>query len=162
MDDFGAGYASLSYLRNLPFSKLKIDREFVTDVDLRRESRAICRALVGLGEGLGLKVLAEGAETAEEVTCLRSLGCELYQGFSSAAASAQDFASGAQSAALRRAGIALKAGNPAASFARRLIARFRPGAGGDEIAAARLCFDAARFAKAGRRFSSRRPEPHVG
>ncbi|MDP3854187.1 bifunctional diguanylate cyclase/phosphodiesterase [Phenylobacterium sp.] len=81
IDDFGAGYSSLSYLKNLPFSKLKIDREFVTKIDERRDSQAICRALVELSRGLDIQVLAEGAETREEVETLRSLGCFLIQGF---------------------------------------------------------------------------------
>ena len=81
IDDFGAGYSSLSYLKNLPFSKLKIDREFVTDVDRRRDSRAICAALVRLAEGLGISVLAEGVERYEEMQTLRSMGCRLFQGY---------------------------------------------------------------------------------
>jgi EAL domain-containing protein (putative c-di-GMP-specific phosphodiesterase class I)/GGDEF domain-containing protein len=81
IDDFGAGYSSLSYLKNLRFDKLKIDREFVTDIDTLRDSRAICKALVELGRGLGLTVLAEGVETAAEVEALRELGCALFQGF---------------------------------------------------------------------------------
>lgn len=81
IDDFGAGYSSLSYLKNLPFSKLKIDREFVTKIDERRDSQAICRALVELSRGLDIQVLAEGAETREEVETLRGLGCSLIQGF---------------------------------------------------------------------------------
>jgi EAL domain-containing protein (putative c-di-GMP-specific phosphodiesterase class I)/GGDEF domain-containing protein len=81
IDDFGSGYSSLSYLKNLPFDKLKIDREFVTDVDQRRDSRAICRALIELGRGLDLLVLAEGVETAAEVAVLQDLGCRVFQGF---------------------------------------------------------------------------------
>jgi EAL domain-containing protein (putative c-di-GMP-specific phosphodiesterase class I) len=81
IDDFGTGYASMSYLRKLPFDKLKIDREFVTDVHRTRDSQAICGALVELGNGLGLNVLAEGAETEDEVRFLRSRGCDLYQGY---------------------------------------------------------------------------------
>jgi EAL domain-containing protein (putative c-di-GMP-specific phosphodiesterase class I)/GGDEF domain-containing protein len=81
IDDFGAGYSSLSYLKNLPFDKLKIDREFVTDVDRRRDSRAICRALIELGRGLDLLILAEGVENQLEVAALRGLGCEVFQGY---------------------------------------------------------------------------------
>jgi EAL domain-containing protein (putative c-di-GMP-specific phosphodiesterase class I) len=81
IDDFGAGYSSLSYLKNLPFSKLKIDREFVSNVDQRRDSQAICRALIELARGLDIKVLAEGAETREEVETLRGLGCSMFQGY---------------------------------------------------------------------------------
>ncbi len=81
IDDFGSGYSSLSYLKNLPFDKLKIDREFVADVDKRRDSRAICKALIELGRGLDLLVLAEGVETSEEVETLRELGCTVFQGY---------------------------------------------------------------------------------
>ena len=81
IDDFGTGYASLSMLRKLPFDKLKIDREFVSEVHATRDSQAICGALVALARGLGLAVLAEGTETAAEVAYLRDRGCSLYQGY---------------------------------------------------------------------------------
>jgi Amt family ammonium transporter len=73
IDDFGSGYSGLSYLKNLPFDKLKIDREFVTDVRSRRDSRAICSALLELGRGLDLLVLAEGVETEAEFRTLQAL-----------------------------------------------------------------------------------------
>ena len=81
IDDFGTGYSSLSHLRTMPFDKLKIDREFVSDADSNADHLAICRTLIALGRELGIEVLAEGAETAEEVVALRSLGCELFQGY---------------------------------------------------------------------------------
>ena len=81
IDDFGSGYSSLSYLKNLPFDKLKVDREFVVDVHLRRDSRAICRSLVALTRGLDLAILAEGVESWDEVEALRDLGCTTFQGF---------------------------------------------------------------------------------
>jgi EAL domain-containing protein (putative c-di-GMP-specific phosphodiesterase class I)/GGDEF domain-containing protein len=81
IDDFGTGYSSLSYLKNLPFDKLKIDREFVTDIQDRSDNRAICKALIELGHGLGLLVLAEGAESEAEVETLWTLGCTVFQGF---------------------------------------------------------------------------------
>jgi predicted signal transduction protein with EAL and GGDEF domain len=81
IDDFGIGYSSLSYLKNLPFSKLKIDREFVSSVDTRQDSRAICSALVELCRGLDITVLAEGVECGGEVEALRTLGCSMFQGF---------------------------------------------------------------------------------
>jgi EAL domain-containing protein (putative c-di-GMP-specific phosphodiesterase class I)/GGDEF domain-containing protein len=81
IDDFGTGYASMSYLRKLPFDKLKIDREFVTNIDTMPQNQAICGAMVMLGEGLGLKVLAEGTERAEEVSWLNRAGCNLFQGY---------------------------------------------------------------------------------
>lgn len=81
IDDFGSGYSSLSALQNLPFSKLKIDREFVAGVDQRRDSRAICAALIALARGLDIQILAEGVETADEVGTLRAMGCRLFQGY---------------------------------------------------------------------------------
>lgn len=81
IDDFGSGYSSLSYVKNLPFDKLKIDREFVTKVEERRDSRAICRALIELARGLDITLLAEGTETRAEVETLRNLGCTIFQGY---------------------------------------------------------------------------------
>ena len=81
IDDFGSGYSSMSYLQNLPFDKLKIDRAFVTDVHLRSESRAICAAIMALGRGLELEILSEGVETHEELAVLHQLGCRLFQGY---------------------------------------------------------------------------------
>ncbi|MCP9626933.1 EAL domain-containing protein [Rhodopseudomonas palustris] len=81
LDDFGTGYASMSYLRKLPFNKLKIDREFVSNVDTLGESQAICDALIALSRGLGINVLAEGAEREEEVRHLLSRGCSTFQGY---------------------------------------------------------------------------------
>ena len=81
IDDFGSGYSSLSYLKNLPFSKLKIDREFVSYVDQSNASRAICKALLELTSGLGISALAEGVERREEVEALNSMGCNSFQGF---------------------------------------------------------------------------------
>ncbi len=81
IDDFGSGYSSLSYLRRLPFQKLKIDREFVSHVDERADSRSICRALIDLTAGLELSVLAEGVERHEEIETLHTLGCSTFQGY---------------------------------------------------------------------------------
>lgn len=81
IDDFGSGYSSLAYLRRLPFQKLKIDREFVTHLDQRADSRTICKALIDLTAGLELAVLAEGVERREEVETLRMLGCSTFQGY---------------------------------------------------------------------------------
>lgn len=81
IDDFGTGYSSLSALKALRFDKLKIDRSFVTDVDQRRDSQAICCALLALGRGLGIKVLAEGVETPAEYAWLRAQGCRFFQGY---------------------------------------------------------------------------------
>ncbi|SFR96510.1 putative bifunctional diguanylate cyclase/phosphodiesterase [Sphingomonas jatrophae] len=81
LDDFGSGHSSLIYLKNLPFDKLKIDREFVTAVHERSDSQAICKALIDLARGLGLRVLAEGVECRAEVDMLARLGCTLFQGY---------------------------------------------------------------------------------
>ncbi len=81
IDDFGTGYASMSYLRKLPVDKLKIDREFVTDVHRTRQSQAICGALIELAQGLDLRILAEGAERESEVRYLAQQGCDLFQGY---------------------------------------------------------------------------------
>jgi Amt family ammonium transporter len=81
IDDFGSGYSSLSYVKKLPFDKLKIDREFVQAIDIRPDSQAICQALLTLGRGLDLAILAEGVETRAEVDMLVAMGCTLFQGF---------------------------------------------------------------------------------
>ena len=81
IDDFGAGASSLGDLKSLRFSKLKIDRAFVTNVAERHDSQAICAALIELGRRLDIAVLAEGVETREEADALRVLGCSLFQGF---------------------------------------------------------------------------------
>ncbi len=81
IDDFGTGYSSLSTLRTLSFDKIKIDREFVTGVHVRRDSQAICQSVIALGRGLGIAVLAEGVEHRAEYAWLRRNGCHLFQGF---------------------------------------------------------------------------------
>lgn len=81
IDDFGTGYSSFSTLRTLRFDKIKIDREFVTAIDQRRDSQAICRAILALGQGLGIRVLAEGVETAAEYAWLSAQGCRHFQGY---------------------------------------------------------------------------------
>ena len=81
IDDFGTGYSSFSTLRTLSFDKIKIDREFITNVDSRRDSQAICQSIVALGRGLGIRVLAEGVERREEYEWLRRHGCTHFQGY---------------------------------------------------------------------------------
>ncbi|MDO7842512.1 putative bifunctional diguanylate cyclase/phosphodiesterase [Sphingomonas immobilis] len=81
IDDFGTGYSGFSSVRNLLFDKIKIDREFVTDVDTRKDSQAICQSIIALGRGLGVRVLAEGVETHAEYAWLRKHGCHHFQGY---------------------------------------------------------------------------------
>jgi diguanylate cyclase (GGDEF)-like protein/PAS domain S-box-containing protein len=81
IDDFGTGYSSLASLRRLPIDKLKIDRSFVCDLPGDRMSSEIVATMVALGHTLGLEVLAEGVETAEQLATLESRGCDLIQGF---------------------------------------------------------------------------------
>lgn len=81
VDDFGTGYSSLSYLRRFPVDCLKIDRSFVGGLGRNAEDTAIVGAIVRLGHALGLEVTAEGVETAAQMEQLRTLGCDLAQGF---------------------------------------------------------------------------------
>jgi predicted signal transduction protein with EAL and GGDEF domain len=81
VDDFGTGYSSLSYLRRFAPHILKIDRSFVCDMLENGESREIVKTILNLGSNLGMKVIAEGVETAEQVAQLKSLGCEFAQGY---------------------------------------------------------------------------------
>jgi diguanylate cyclase (GGDEF)-like protein len=81
LDDFGTGYSSLLYLRRFPFDKLKIDRSFVLSIEKAADAAAIVHAIVSLGRGLGMKVTAEGVETAEQHLFLRAAGVHTMQGF---------------------------------------------------------------------------------
>src|SRR5919112_504122 len=80
LDDFGTGYSSLSYLKRLPVSLLKIDRLFVERIGQDAEDEVLVSGIVYVASGLGLSVLAEGVETPEQLTRVKSLGCELAQG----------------------------------------------------------------------------------
>lgn len=81
LDDFGTGYSSLSYLLNYPFTKIKIDKSFILNLDHEANSRAVIRAVIGLGRSLGLTVAAEGIERSIERDYLRDEGCTLGQGY---------------------------------------------------------------------------------
>lgn len=81
IDDFGTGYSSLMLLRQLPFTEVKIDRMFVSDIDRSRDSRLIVGAIADIAHGLGLTATAEGVETPEQLRLVRELGCDLVQGY---------------------------------------------------------------------------------
>jgi diguanylate cyclase (GGDEF)-like protein/PAS domain S-box-containing protein len=81
MDDFGSGYSSLSYFQAFPFDKIKIDRAFVMYLGCNAQSAAIVRAVIGLGHGLDVSILAEGVETPEQLGFLTDEGCDAVQGF---------------------------------------------------------------------------------
>jgi diguanylate cyclase (GGDEF)-like protein/PAS domain S-box-containing protein len=81
MDDFGTGYSSLSYLQSFPFDKIKIDRAFISNLEQSPQSGAIVRAVIGLGRGLDLPVVAEGVETEAQMAFLTREACEEVQGY---------------------------------------------------------------------------------
>lgn len=85
IDDFGTGYSSLSYLRSIPVGMLKIDRSFVESIgqdegDAGRKDEVLLSGVVGIAHGLGMRVLAEGVETSEQLAHLKDLGCDVAQG----------------------------------------------------------------------------------
>jgi predicted signal transduction protein with EAL and GGDEF domain len=81
MDDFGSGYSSLSYLQAFPFDKIKIDRAFVINLGKNPQSANIVRAVIDLGHGLEMSIVAEGVETAEQLAFLAQEGCDAVQGY---------------------------------------------------------------------------------
>ncbi|HEX7829720.1 MAG TPA: EAL domain-containing protein, partial [Thermoanaerobaculia bacterium] len=81
LDDFGTGHSSLNYLRRFPIDRVKVDREFVAEIEESASDRAIVSAIVAMAHGLNLAVTAEGVETEGQVAFLREQGCEEVQGF---------------------------------------------------------------------------------
>lgn len=81
LDDFGIGYSSFSYLKRRIASELKIDRSFVSDIGRAVEDEAIIQAIIGIGQSLNLKIVAEGIETLEQLEWLRASGCQFGQGY---------------------------------------------------------------------------------
>ncbi len=81
MDDFGTGYSSLSYLRRFAFDKLKIDQSFIRHLEDSEDSIAIVRAVIAMGNSLGISITAEGVETAGQLAILREEGCQQVQGY---------------------------------------------------------------------------------
>jgi EAL domain-containing protein (putative c-di-GMP-specific phosphodiesterase class I) len=81
IDDFGTGYSSLSYLRDFPFTKIKIDQSFVATIDSQETSRAIIRAVIGLGHAMSMEIVAEGVESREQLEFLIAEGADFIQGY---------------------------------------------------------------------------------
>ncbi|MGH7719267.1 MAG: EAL domain-containing protein, partial [Gemmatimonadaceae bacterium] len=81
LDDFGTGYSSLTWLRRMPADVVKIDKAFVGGLPGNRNDTALIRAILNLGAALSLRTVAEGVETAEQVSLLRELGCGVAQGY---------------------------------------------------------------------------------
>lgn len=81
MDDFGTGFSSLSYLQELPLNTLKIDQQFVSNIEQGESSQAIVKAVMALAKGLSMTVVAEGVETPEQFKFLAENGCDFYQGY---------------------------------------------------------------------------------
>jgi len=117
LDDFGTGYSSLAYLHSLPFDRIKIDRSFVARLGVSQEAEAIVRAVVTLGQGLGMATTAEGVESPTQLEFLRAAGCGEVQGYllgrPMPAEATNGIAHGAAAARSGRAGAGFHAAAPA-------------------------------------------------
>jgi diguanylate cyclase (GGDEF)-like protein/PAS domain S-box-containing protein len=114
LDDFGSGYSSLGYLTRLPFDCLKVDRSFVDGISTKPEKRKLLGGIIALSRGLGMSVVAEGAERAAEVDVLTDLGCDIVQGFVFARPVAPEAAPLIAAAIERKAGLVAPSLAPAA------------------------------------------------
>jgi EAL domain-containing protein (putative c-di-GMP-specific phosphodiesterase class I) len=81
IDDFGAGYSSLSYLKKLPASEIKLDRALLQDIHTNENARTIVETAIRMGHGLGFQVVAEGVETEQAAGLLGDMGADLLQGY---------------------------------------------------------------------------------
>jgi diguanylate cyclase len=81
VDDFGTGYSSLAYLKALPLDYLKLDKGMTPDISGTGKDRIVLRAIIAMGKALGLKVIAEGVESENELEMLQAEGCDYFQGF---------------------------------------------------------------------------------
>jgi EAL domain-containing protein (putative c-di-GMP-specific phosphodiesterase class I) len=107
LDDFGTGYSSLSYLKQFPLDCVKIDRSFVSDLPGKPDDVAITTAIIAMGHALGLRVVAEGVETAQQRDFLLAAGCDEYQGYYFSRPVPEEELCAAVTAALKRTAIAL-------------------------------------------------------
>jgi EAL domain-containing protein (putative c-di-GMP-specific phosphodiesterase class I) len=81
IDDFGAGYSSLTYLRKFPITKLKIDRGFIINIVHDKELQSIVKSIIDIGKTLKVRVVMEGIETKDELDVLKKIGCHIFQGY---------------------------------------------------------------------------------
>jgi EAL domain-containing protein (putative c-di-GMP-specific phosphodiesterase class I) len=81
LDDFGTGYSSLSYLKQLPTQSIKIDKSFIRDILIDKDSLRLTKAIIGLAKSFNREVIAEGVETVEHEVLLMNLGCDVAQGY---------------------------------------------------------------------------------
>lgn len=81
LDDFGTGYSSLNYLRKLPIDILKIDKDFIKDIEYEMKNEVILKYIIEVGHALGLKIVAEGIETIQQLSLLKTYGCDIGQGY---------------------------------------------------------------------------------